>query len=268
MILSPGGIDIFYIDESVRTPLYTVSAVTVPFLRPNRLIGWKFVWPEYHGLVQKWRRDLSRDHSVLFRKELHAYQLVKSQGLLHKAKRNLSPVEAVALYKSALAKMDFLPDASLLTAYATDKTRYAGEVGIGACLIALFQRMRTQCSKRRTNGLVFFDEGHSEYLRAFRKAQKFLPTGSKFGGWNGKGYKNIPLSMFPQDANFKSSEFSYFLQMADLVAYAARIKLEYEKGALAAKRVGRKHHELYDALPSSVINLESTRYRKDGIFTI
>lgn len=248
-------------------PFYAVSAITVPFLTRN-LLQWRFSWPAFEEQAVKWRRDLSRNHNILFRKELHAYQILKCQGLFHKKGRNLSPVEAVDLYKDALATLTFLPQASILTTIASDKSEFAGQKGMSACMLALFQRMRTQCSVNRANGMVFFDEGHPEYIAEFRRSQKYLPTGSSKGGWGGKATKNMPLDMFPKDANFKSSSLSYFVQIADLIVYAARVKIEAERGLLAQKRVSRGHHQLYDALPKDRINLAATRRRADGIVQI
>lgn len=74
--------------------------------------------------------------------------------------------------------------------------------------------------------------------------------------------------MFPKDANIKHSDMSYFIQLADLVVYAARMKIEHEMGHLAAKRVQRGHHEVYDALPLQTINLKATTKRTDGIAKI
>lgn len=267
MLLLPGGIDVFYIDESVRTPLFVASAVTVPFLREGHF-GWSFVWPHYYQRAELWRRNLSKTQSIIFRKELHAYDLLNCKGLYHKRGRNLSTDEAVETYTVALKTADFLPEASIITTYATADSAFAGATGVDVCLLTLFQRMRSQCEGRGTNGIVFFDEGHHEYIHAFRKAQKYLPTGSSLGGWGGRATRNIPLDMFPKDANFKSSRLSYFVQIADLVAYAARVKLESEMKVLSEKRVRRGHHKLYDALPSAMVNLKATRRRTDGLAAI
>ncbi|QDC01866.1 DUF3800 domain-containing protein [Mesorhizobium sp. 8] len=78
----------------------------------------------------------------------------------------------------------------------------------------------------------------------------------------------MPLDMFPKDANFKHSHLSYFVQMADFIAYAARLKLEHQRGTLPAKRVGRNHHTLYDFIAPGVVNLRATKYRNDGIATV
>ena len=125
--------------------------------------------------------------------------------------------------------------------------------------------MRNDCNFTKVNGLGFFDEGHSSYIRLYRMAQKYLPTGSRFAGWGSKATKNLPLSMFPKDGNTKNSAFSYFMQVADLVCYAARLKLENERGTLSAKRAERGRHTLYDTIPTTRLNTLATLRRPDAI---
>lgn len=265
MELLAGGIDVFYVDESVREPIFVTTAVRVPFLRKQNKV-WTFVWPQFLNLSYTWRRNLSKKHQIRFRAELHGYQLLRSQGLYHRTWRNLSPDGAYEAYHDALSSINFLPPASVLSSFATDESTLMGNRGVKACLVALFQRLRSQCISDNVNGLLFFDEGHSEYIKNFRQAQKWLPTGSSRGGWfGGSATKNLPLSMFPKDANFKKSDFSYFLQIADLVAYAARLKLEQESGLLTKKRERRKHHLVYDAVPRDQINMRATSKRNDGL---
>jgi hypothetical protein len=265
MDLAPNGIDIFYIDESERHPLSVASSVCVPFLRPKNGGGWEFVWEKYVTEATKWRRALSATHSIRFREELHGYKILRSQGLYHKTWRNLSPDEARALYAGALANLTWLPSGAIMSAYATNTSELMGHRGIFACLLSLFQRIRNDCYHRKVNGLVFFDEGHPEYITLYRKAQKYLPTGSMMGGWGNKKTKNLPLDMFPKDGNMKQSNLSPFLQVADLVSYAARIKLEQERGHLAAKRVARLHHTVYDSIPRAHLNTLATMKRRDAI---
>jgi hypothetical protein len=266
MDLLPNGIDIFYIDESERTPLSVASAVRIPFLRPKQDGSWHFVWERHLSAAIEWRRDISRKHSIRFRAELHGYEILGTRGLLHKTKRNLNPVEAVDLYHGALETLTWLPTESIVSAYATDKSELMGHKGIAACLFGLFQRIRNYCYRNEVNGMIFFDEGHSSYIRLYRMAQKYLPTGSKFGGWkDGKLTRNLPLSMFPKDANMKISDLCYFTQIADLVAYSVRLKLEKERGMLSEKRVGRKHHLIYDQVPRKQLYTLATAKRPDAI---
>jgi hypothetical protein len=264
--LKPNGLDIYYIDESERTPLAIASSVRVPFLRPKTGGGWEFVLEKYLADATKWRRNLSAVHSIRFREELHGYKILKHQGLYHKTHRNLSPTEAAYLYSDALITLDWLPAGSIMSAFATDTSELMGHKGIDACLFGLFQRIRNDCHHTNANGMIFFDGDHKNYIRLFRMAQRYLPTGSKLGSWSGgQRTKNLPLGMFPKDANMKSSDLSYFMQVADLVAYSARLKLEHERGTLAAKRMSRGHHTIYDSIPQAQLNRVATFKRNDAI---
>lgn len=266
MDLAPNGIDLFYIDKSERHPLSVASCVRIPFLVPKKGGGWEFVWEGFLADATDWRRDLSANHSIRFREELHGYQILGRKGQYRKTWRNLTHPEATSLYADALKTLAWLPDKSIMSTYATEQSELMGHKGIFACLFGLFQRIRNQCGVERINGMVFFDEGHKSYVRLYRMAQKYLPTGSQFGAWEGgKVTKNMPLMMFPKDANIKASDLSYFLQIADLVSYSARLKLENERGHLAAKRVARNHHILYDSIPRSKLNTAATMKRRDAI---
>jgi Protein of unknown function (DUF3800) len=266
MDLSPNGIDVFYIDESERHPLAVASAVRIPLLRPKQNGGWEFIWDHYATEATKWRRELSKTHSIRFREELHGYRILKQQGLYHKTWRNLTPAEATWLYKDALKTLTWIPERSIMSTYATETSELMGHEGINACLFSLFQRIRNHCQYTNVNGMLFFDEGHKSYIRLYRMAQKYLPTGSRFGRWeNGKPTRNLPLSMFPKDGNMKNSDLSYFVQIADLVCYAVRLKLEHERGDLAVKRARRDHHFIYDFIPKAQLNTLATFKRPDAI---
>lgn len=193
MDLAPEGIDLFYIDESERHPLSVATCVRIPYLVPKKGGGWEFVWNTYLDDATDWRRDLSANHSIRFREELHGYQILGRKGLYHKTWRNLTHDEAVSLYADALKTLTWLPDKSIMSSFATDQSELMGHKGIFACLFGLFQRIRNQCGIESTNGMIFFDEGHKSYIRLYRMAQKYLPTGSKFGGWeDGKLTKSTP----------------------------------------------------------------------------
>ena len=266
MELRSGGLDIFYIDESERHPLSFVSSVRVPMIR-YREGGWHFVWQEYLAKAVTWRKALSESHDIRFRAELHGSEILAHRGLLKKGRRNLRPDEAVALYEDALATLNFLPPGSVMTAFADGGSELMGHKGIKAAMLGLFQRIRRQCGSN-TNGLIIFDDGHPEYIAHYRRATKFLPTGSMHGGWAGSSTANLPLDMFPKDANLKASNLSLFLQVADLVVNSARLKVEKERGTLTQKRVGRGHGAIYDSLHTETKNLAATNKRPDKIIPV
>lgn len=266
MQLCSGGIDLFYIDESERFPISVATTVRVPFLR--QIDGaWIFVWQDYLDKAVAWRRALSAKHNIRSRAELHGYEILAHRGLLIKGRQNLRPDQAYALYADALTGLSFLPDGSIITAYATNESVLMGHKGIKAAMFGLFQRIRRQCGSQ-VNGLMLFDDGHPEYVAWFRQAAKYLPTGSMLGGWGSGATANLPLDMFPKDANLKASNLSPFLQIADLVVCSARLKLESERGSLAEKRKKRGHDKLYDCIPVATINLKATGKRGDGIVPV
>jgi len=269
MDLEPNGMDIFYIDESEHHAVSAITSIRVPLLRPKQNGGWEFVWSNYYEQAVKWRRALSANHNIRFREELHGYKILKHQGQYHKTRRNLSPAEAVALYRDALATLTWLPERAIMTTYATAQSELMGYKGVAACLFGMFQRMRSHCRVLKVNGMAFFDEGHPSYVHLYRMAQKYLPTGSAFGGWGaGKMTQNMPLAMFPKDGNIKQSDLSYFVQVADLVCYAVRIKIDHERGVLAAKRQARNHHTVYDSIAQQQLNTRVTTKRNDAICPI
>lgn len=261
MQLQPGGADLFYIDESGSRDIFTLSAIRIPFIR--FIDGaTTFVWSDYLRIAQGWRRNLSATHRVRFRKEIHGVEILHCRGLYHKANRNLRPDEATNLYRDALTTLNTfnLSDISF-TVLARENSRLARQTGIHAGIMGLFQRMRRYCHENDRNGMVFFDGGHErEYTKLFRQAAVYLPSG--------RDGTNLPLNMFLKDANFKVSDLSYFIQIADLVTYSANIKIQHEQGLMQAKRVRRAHHTLYDSIPNNVVNLNVTTRRNDGIAPI
>lgn len=116
------------------------------------------------------------------------------------------------------------------------------------------------------NAIVFFDAGHPEYRKLYRKAQKYLPTGSALGGWrDGQFSMSMPLDMFTKDANEKNSKHCHFTQLADLVAYAAFLKVKGERAMLAPWQIQYSLGNLYDSLPTDLVNHRATRQFPDGI---
>jgi hypothetical protein len=73
------------------------------------------------------------------------------------------PPEATALYANALASLDWLPEKSIMSTFATNTSSLMGHGGISASLLGLFQRMRNDCGNRDANGMVFFEREHVVY---------------------------------------------------------------------------------------------------------
>jgi Protein of unknown function (DUF3800) len=268
MHLRHGGMDVFYIDESNDAQIYVVTAVAVPFLRSTEGV-WQVVWPDYLSAAKAWRRRIRQAVGIPVSKELHAVKLASGRGAYNKGKHQFDRPKAGSVYRQILRMADFLPDGSVLTVVSKrgGKPLY-GMSRLEAALHALFQRMRLQCNARNTNGMVFFDEGHDEYRKMYRKAQVYLPTGSSFVGmgWgDGKTTANLPLDMFTKDGNSKPSHHCNFTQLADMIAYAAFVKVKAESGTLSEWQDRLSYGNLYDSFPTNKVNHKATTRYPDGI---
>ena len=82
----------------------------------------------------------------------------------------------------------------------------------------LEMRLDSYCPR----AIIFADEGReAEITKVMRKMSVFNPIPSQFGKWKaGSATQNIPVERVIEDPIFKKSHQSFFLQLADCVAFA------------------------------------------------
>ncbi len=265
MKLSDGGIDVFYIDESHDRNVYVVTAVAIPLLR-NIDSHWMIVWADYLEAAKAWRKSIFDEFRIPKTKELHGVKLASGRGGYNQGKYNFPKPKASSIYRGILQHLNWLPPESILTASVNRGTAIYGSDRLEGAMHILFQRMRKHCSANKRNAICFFDEGHPEYRKLYRKAQVFLPTGSMHGGWKDGKAANLPLDMFLKDANEKNSKLCFFTQIADMVAYSAFVKRKCELGQASDWQEKYNWHSVYDDVPKHVINQKvSFKPPRDGI---
>lgn len=266
MRLSSGGIDIFYIDESHDNKFYVVTAIAVPFLRQVNNV-WTLTWPQHFEQARAWRRRIKNELGIPTSKELHAVKLASGRGNFLLGKHNFNKPKSGSVYRKILKSIDFLPDHSIISVCAPKSHYLYGNYRLEAALYAIFQRMRKQAQARNVNAFVFFDQGHPEYRTLYRKAQIYLPTGSTQGRWaRGTATENFPLNMFLKDANEKDSKHCFFTQTADIIAYAAFLKIKSESGTLSDWQSQYGYGNIYNSIPNKLINTKASYVPpKDGI---
>lgn len=155
MQMLPGGIDIFYIDESHDQKNYVVTALTIPMVRPWEG-GYQIAWRDHFDAFRQWRKQIAKDLEIPASKELHGVKLASGRGNFFKGKHNYSKAKASSIYRDILSSMAHLPAESVLSASSTRSDNLYGSARLEAAMYALFQRMRTQCSVRKVNAIVFF----------------------------------------------------------------------------------------------------------------
>lgn len=83
---------------------------------------------------------------------------------------------------------------------------------------SLLQRLERTSTKEGTRFVVIHDEGENDAVRRWvRRARRYLTAGTAYGG----GTIVAPASLLVDDPVARQSRHSYFIQVADLLAYAA-----------------------------------------------
>jgi hypothetical protein len=266
MLLQAGGADVWYIDESYDPQHVAVVAVAVPLIR-NIDGKWTFVWLDNLRAVQALRKSLALLHHLPARLELHGVKLASGRGRYFRGKHQYSRPAAAAVYRWICGQLGtVLQDGSITAVTAVPGSNLYGHTRVEACLYALFQRMQRTSQAKARNGFVFFDGHHGNYRTMFRKAARFLPTGSSLGGWpGGQPSQNMPMDLFVKDGNFKDSKYSHFIQIADLAAYALLMKLRAQRAALKPWQVTGGLGTLYDTIPIAALNTRASRTNPQGI---
>ena len=185
--------------------IYTIACVAIPSLVRQGLLSRDLAieWDRYLKGAKAWRKKLREQFGVPIAKELKGSSIATGRNSYGADGGRIHGRKAFELYSTALSSLNFLRDGSIFSVFATRGFELYGHRKTEAALYALFQRMQKHCQGWRCNALVFFDEGHEEYRRLFRKSCVYLPTGSKLGGWQGKATKNDPFTAAIKDANFR-----------------------------------------------------------------
>lgn len=259
------GLTTFYADESDDKKSYVLTCVAIPTLGAT-IADCPVEWDGYFEKAQAWRRDLKDSFGIPVRKELKGSKLATGRNSYLPRRGRLHGERAIEAYAHALKGLEFLPSEALFSIVCDRSTRLYGHTRLEASLYAMLQRVQRKCEAEKTAALLFFDEGHAEYRRLFRRAKKHLPTGSNQGAWaDGSSTRSIPMDHVLKDANFKDSKQSLFIQIADIVAYATLMKIRSEQGRLSDRETALYVHALHDQIPKRVLNTRVERNGTDGI---
>lgn len=91
----------------------------------------------------------------------------------------------------------------------------------GAVKATTFDALERRLVPYGAHALLIADQGHEQdIIRLRRKLSVLNYIPSRFGSWGTSSSKNIPLTHFVEDALFRDSAHSYFIQLADCVAFA------------------------------------------------
>lgn len=232
---------LFYVDESYDQQRFCLSAIGI------RHVDWRDCFQR----VRQHRAVLKQDHGIYLRKEIHAQEFVSGRGRISSGV--ISKHDRSRIFDGLLRLVASLPNVLVINICLETAGRKNPQLDAWDRLLNRIERtllemerrelplrkelltklpddfpesMRTSLETRlnayRSRALIFADEGREpEITKAFRKMNVFNPIPSQFGAWGGSSKtKNIPVERIIEDPIFKQSHQSYFVQLADCVAFS------------------------------------------------
>ncbi|GAB3889261.1 DUF3800 domain-containing protein [Terrabacter terrigena] len=205
-----------YVDESGNTGdpaaggshTYTLGCV---------LVDAETWTPAFDELVQL-RRRLKAHFGLKVRDEVKANFLLRGSGALRGL--GLGPRGHYVIYRAHLQTLARMPGTRAF-AIVVDKRHGKWQSATQTFDLGwegLLQRLTLTSRYEQASFMVMHDQGEDEAVRKWvRRSRRYLTAGSAFG----TGRLTFKADRLVDDPSPRLSHQSYFIQMADLVAYAA-----------------------------------------------
>ena len=231
-----------YVDESHNETTFCLSAIII---RDRE-------WVNCFSMIRDHRKMLKSNYGIKLSGELHAYKLVRGKGRSF-CDRELTKHERSRVFGSMLDLVASLPHVMLFNVVLKKKDHTDAHLAAWDRFMNRLERTLTEYERlERFNrqkliksiagavsaediesisqrliaysarAVVVADEGRErEITTALRKMHRFNQIPSRFGTWDdGNITKNICVERVIEDPVFRNSERSYFIQLADAVAYS------------------------------------------------
>ena len=231
----------FYVDESFNDQKFCLSAIAIRHS----------VWKECFEAVRTHRSELRKKYGIFMHKEIHSRDFVSgrgriSDGVITKYHRslifngfldlaaNLPHVQIFNVCLDTKGRSDVQMDAwdrlinrieRTMKEFDDRETRDREKI-LDAIKSKINDREMEFMSRRlriyRSRAFILSDEGkESEITKAIRRMRVFNPIPSQYENWpSGDRTKNITATRIVEDPTFKPSHRSYFIQLADCIAFA------------------------------------------------
>lgn len=172
-------------------------------------------WPKAFDELLAFRKRLRDSFKVRLRDEIKANYLIR--GNSHLRNLNLSPDQRGLIYRAHLRMLSDLNARAFTVVVDKEKMGVSGSSCFQMAWEMMLQRLERTTFYENTYAMIIHDDGDNDQVRKLvRKARRHLTAGSMTGG----GSVKVNALRFIEDPSPRSSQHSYFIQMADLVAYA------------------------------------------------
>lgn len=176
-------------------------------------------WPQTFESLVSFRRRLRDKFRVPVRAELKTNYLIRGSGPLTSLK--LARSERKVIYRAHLRLLAEVKAQAFAVVIDKQTSGLTGDACSDEAWLTLFQRLEKLSAKEHsptpTNIILIHDEGEDAAVRKrYRRARQYLTAGRAIGG----GHFQMAAQHFVEDPSPRNSAGSYFIQLADMVAYA------------------------------------------------
>ncbi len=236
-----------------------------PFFVISGLIVHESHWNEVFQWFMDLRRNLSRRYHIRQRTAFHAVDIVNGHGDYHHTRSGLTPPQRFQFYREILEFLAQLTiEIRVLNVFirkdaVTDSNLNVFEWGWQLFIQRFHNYLAHGGHLSRDNefGLLFTDRTRDDHLRRLmRRMRAFNQVPSQFAGMPAR---RVLVTRVLDDPIPRASPHSYYVQMADLIAFALA-RRDYPRAAL--QRFG---FETYFDILTPVLLTEATQYDPQGI---
>ncbi|MGN6272266.1 MAG: DUF3800 domain-containing protein [Protaetiibacter sp.] len=204
-----------YVDESGNTGEVSKKGST-PFYALGCVLLDADQWPDAFEKMIEFRRSIKSSFGVPVRAELKANYLIRNSGSL--AGSPLAPAQRGLIYRYHLHTIAAIRARAFGIVIDKRPSDLSGQAVLELAWSTLLQRLERTTHYDQQRLMLIHDEGENDAVRKqYRKARRYLTAGSAFSG----GSIRLAAPDFVEDPVPRSSASSYFIQLADLVAYAS-----------------------------------------------
>lgn len=210
---------LMYVDESGDKGL--VSSPTRYFVLAG-LVVHELRWHDMLAALIAFRRRMRATFGLKLREEIHAGAMFTRPDELVRIKRN----DRLAIVRHLLDELAGLEYLNVITVRVDKLGKPANYDPFSKGWEALIQRFENTLDRHNfpgpanadDKGLIFCDQTDAAALcRLYRRMRTHNPIPSS----TGLGYRQLPLVRVIEDPNPRDSAYSYFIQAADVCAFAA-----------------------------------------------
>ena len=210
---------LFYIDDSGDTGLKSAGSPTDAFVL-CALIVQDHAWLSTLDEIVTFRRFLRKAFGIGPRAELKAGYLIHGTGPFSGS--NIGDAARLRIFRLALRfqrKVGTIQTWAVVIGKTAWEKQNKGEDIRQAAWRTMIERIERFTFNGKDTCVVFPDEGYPDFVQMmFRRMRRFSQVPSAFQ--SGVSLSR-PAQFLVEDPNFRRSQNSYFVQLADLNAYAA-----------------------------------------------